>query len=425
MTPLLSRTHVLDQPMYQPEALRVFPEPQNAPWRARLRLRLTKGSAAPAVCIQGGGARGAWEAGVLAGLLKAGPNTCPSSIWGTSAGALNALWTRDPEVLSDPIKLLHRWTTLAHRLILSVVGGLVGFLALVCLFRLLPTSLSISFFVLATLLIAVLYKLAVQQKIVRLPGLIPPAFARLIIPKPRSIVPGCVVYTCVSNVDLKTRPEIWDPSQGGWFILDRKSSDCYAEVLDSGEIVDAFQVAVASASLPFIVRPTRLAGMTLLDGGLVANLPAGFVLSNGSLGGAYVLCIVPRRTEEPLSAHPIDSRTVRFLTDLRNEQATHRKAASGASSWSGPAHTHIPVFVLSPQRSLKSELLRFWPPLLRREFKQGYEEAKIFSESLDAFTSGDERPISKYLLEKVLEQSNVPVEQPNKPWWYMWVNTRW
>ncbi len=403
-----------------------MPESQDLLWTARLRWALTGGrSAAPALCIQGGGAKGAWEAGVLARLLKAGPDTFPSSIWGTSAGALNALWSRDPEISKEPIGLLCYWTILARRLILAFICGVVGLLGLVFLICHLPFFLKVTLIALTILVIVFLYVLALRRKLVRLPGLIPSTFARLIVPRPRSIAPGCSVYTCVSNVDLETRPEFWDRSGRGWFLLEGNSSSSSAEDLGSGERVDAFHVAVASASLPVIVHPTRLAGMILLDGGLVANLPGGFILSNGALGGAYVLCIVPSSVRELSNSDPIDNRTLRFLYDLRDQQAKHRSAAAGAPSSSGPAHTHIPVFVLSPLRRLKSGLAWFWPPLLRREFWQGYQEAKTFSDFLDAFRRGDIRPMSEFLLEQVLQRSDAPVEQPSNPFWYLWANTHW
>ena len=306
---------------------------------------------------------------------------------------------------------------MARRLIVAVICGAVGFIGLVFLFCLLPLFLKTTLVALTILVIVFLYVLALRRKFVRLPGLIPSTFAQLIVPRPRSIAPGFSVYTCVSNVDLETRPEFWDRSGRGWFVLEGNSSSSSAEDLGSGERVDAFHVAVASASLPIIVHPTRLGGMTLLDGGLVANLPGGFILSNGALGGAYVLCIVPRSVSEFSNSDPIDNRTIRFLYDLRDQQAKHRSAAAGASSSSGPAHTHIPVFVLSPLRRLKSGLIWFWPSLLRREFWQGYQEAKIFSDSLDAFRQGDIRPMSQFLLEQVLQRSDAPVGQPGKPFW--------
>lgn len=409
--------------MDQPETPRSMPESHDMLWRAHLRRVLTGGErAAPALCIQGGGAKGAWEAGVLAGLLEGGPDTLPRSIWGTSAGALNALWSRDPEISKEPTKLLCYWTTLARRLIFAFICGVVGIIGLIFLFYIFPLFLTTAL-VLTILAIVFLYVLALRRKLVRLPGLIPATFARLIVPRPRSIAPGFSVYSCVSNVDSETRPEFWERSEPGWFWLNGDSSSSCAEDFGSGERVDAFHVAVASASLPIIVQPTRLAGMTVLDGGLVANLPGGFIFSYGALGGAYVLCIVPRSVSEFSDSDPIDKRTIRFLYNLRDQQAKHRSAAAGSSS---PAHTHIPVFVLSPRQRLKSGLIWFWPPLLRREFWQGYQEAKIFSDSLDAFRREDIRPLSEYLLEQVLPRNDALVEQPSKkPIWYMWANTRW
>jgi hypothetical protein len=162
-----------------------------------------------------------------------------------------------------------------------------------------------------------------------------------------------------------------------------------------------------------------------LDGGLVANLPAGFILSNGALGGAYVLCVVPRDVGELSNSDPIDNRTLRFLFDLRDEQAKHRKIAEVATSWSRPSHAHIPVFVLSPKKRLKSELVRFWPPLLRQEFSQGFQEAMAFSAALEAFVREDVFLTRKYMLEQVLEGCSAPVGQPSRSAWYNWVNTGW
>jgi hypothetical protein len=249
--------------------------------------------------------------------------------------------------------------------------------------------------------------------------------ARLVIPKPQSIAPGHFVYTCVANVASDNRPHFRDQNMRGCFLLKDKSSICSAEDLGTGELVDAFRVAVASASIPVIVHPTRLAGMTLLDGGLVANLPADFVLSNGAMGGAYVICIVPRDVTDMSKPNVIDYRTLQFLFDLRDRQASHRRDAATSSTWSGPAHTHIPIFIISPRQFLKSRMMFFWPPMLRREFWQGFQEAKTFSDSLGAFSRGDMRPMSDYLLENVLEGCEAPLKKPGRPYWYMWANTRW
>lgn len=398
-------------------------EQSDAFWQLLLRKKIEDGTAAPAVCIQGGGARGAWEAGVLAGLLKAGPNTTPSSIWGTSAGALNALWSADPSVRAEPTKLLCYWVTLAQRLMFATTASAIAVLA--ALFFL-PIELTLALLMLAGVAILLLYILAKRRILKRLPGLIPPVVARLVVPRPKSVAPEWNVYTCVSAVDSASRPEFWGESKRGWFLLHRDSSHCRAEHIPDGQEVNAFHVAVASASIPVVVHPARLAGMTLLDGGLVANLPAGFILSNGSLGGAYVLCIVPRDIEELSDTNPIDHRTIRFLLDLSEEQAKHRSAAAAVTKWSGPAHVHTPVFVLSPNERLQSGLAGFWPRLLRWEFRKGMQDAEAFSAALEAFAGGDASQARKYLLEEVLEQCRPPAQQVTRSaWWYKWANTCW
>ena len=398
-------------------------------WMTFLRPRLKQNDANPAFCIQGGGARGAWEAGVLAGLLKAGVNTTPSSVWGTSAGALNALWSRDPSIQAEPANLLGYWITLSRRLIYGVVGGICavvsGLLCFLWMFCHLP-KLTIACLVLISLTFALLYILTKRRVLTRLPGLVSPSVARLIVPRPKSIASGWHVYTYVSDVDSETRPDFWPAdSKRGWFCLHPDTSDSLAEHIHDGDMVDAFHVAVASASVPIAIGPTRLAGMTLMDGGLVANLPAGFISTNGSLGGAYILCIVPRDVAELSSSDSIDYRVLRFLFELRDEQSKHRSDAATTSSWGGPAHTHIPVFVLSPKRRLKSGLFKFFPHLLRQEFSQGFQEAMAFSAALEKFSRNNVDLSNEYLLERVLEKCSAPIEEPPRGFWYMWANSRW
>lgn len=407
---------------YQIDPTRPIYQQSDSLWMTFLRSRLKRGDANPAFCIQGGGARGAWEAGALAGLLKAGVNTTPSSIWGTSAGALNALWSRDPSIQAKPANLLRYWITLARRLICVAMAGFLCFLWVLCRF----SKLTIACLVLVGLTFALLYILTKLGVLTRLPGLVSPRVARLIVPRPKIIGPGWHIYTCVSDVESQTRPDFWpSESKRGWFCLHPDASNSLAEHIHDGEMVDAFHVAVASASVPLAVGPTRLAGMTLMDGGLVANLPAGFISTNGSLGGAYILCVVPRDVAELSSSNSIDYRTLRFLFELRDEQSKHRSEAAATSSWGGPAHTHIPVFVLSPKRRLKSGLLTFFPRLLRQEFSQGFQEAMAFAAALEEFSRSDIDLSNEYLLERVLEKCSAPVGQPPRGFWYTWANSRW
>ncbi|MGE0333536.1 MAG: hypothetical protein AB7P37_22880 [Ramlibacter sp.] len=250
----------------------------------------------------------------------------------------------------------------------------------------------------ATMLMVV--ELCVSTRIMaRRPGLVHPSVARMIVPRPSSIGPGPYIYTCVSDVESDNRPQFWDASKRGWFCLDRHSVAMEAEEMSSGAKADAFHVAVASASLPIVVQHSRLAGMRLLDGGLIANLPAGFIFSNGSLGGGYVLCVIPRGLHELSSSDAIDARTLRFLCEMREEQAKHREAASASSAWSGPAHAHTPVFIVTPKLPLLSGLVKFWPSFLRRDFQQGVQDAQSFVAALAAFSQDDDERLHGYLLE--------------------------
>lgn len=398
-------------------------------WKASLANQLTLKGAKPAFCVQGGGARGAWEAGVIAEMLKGGPNTTPSSIWGTSAGALNAFWTRDKLVRENPEVLLEYWLKLARRVLpIAVFFSAIALACIVCLAYLLwvtPCQARLALVETSGVGIFVLVILAQLRVLKRLPGLLPAKLIRLIVPSASAIVPGASIYTCVSDINSEKRPELWDRTRRNWFLIESDASTCVAKEMSSYEDVDAFHVAVASASLPGLVRPVQILGSTLLDGGLVANLPAGFIATNGAAGGAYVLCVIPYDVKTLKSADPIDYRTLKFLFDLKAEQAEHRKEASTAVSSVVAAHTHIPIFIISPKTSLKSGIGLFLPCLLRREFSQAMSEAKAFCSALEAFEKGDGDSLSDYLLENVLKGCRAPGEPPALNLWYWWVNLNW
>ena len=87
-------------------------------WQTRTRALIGNhgGKWKPCICIQGGGAKGAWEAGVLSVLLEHESTKEPIALFGTSAGAINAMWasTLNPE--TEPSKLLDKWFSLAMRI---------------------------------------------------------------------------------------------------------------------------------------------------------------------------------------------------------------------------------------------------------------------------------------------------------------------
>lgn len=393
-------------------------------WKTRLQHRLSNEDAGPTFCVQGGGARGAWEAGVIAEMLKGGPNTVPSSIWGTSAGALNALWTRDPSVQTKPEVLLEFWLSLARRILIVGVPFIACLIFIPCiiLWRL-PFEVSAWLFGTPITAFLILYVLAQVKILTRLPGLLSAKFARLIVPQPSEVGPGPNIYICTSDIDSASRPNLWDGSLRNWFQIKKESSKCIE--MSSDEEYDAFHAAVASASLPVLIRPARIGDSFVLDGGLVANLPAGFITANGALGGAYVLCIIPKDVTTLRASDPIDYRTLKFLFDLKAEQTKHRRESAKSTSWTGPAHVHTPIFILSPKKQLQSGLGVFLPSLLRREFSQAMVEAQDFCIGLKEFKDGQWNRLDEYLIENVLASCTVLGTEPKPNFWYKWVNSNW
>lgn len=393
-------------------------------WKTYLQQHLNNEDAGPAFCVQGGGARGGWEAGVIAAMLKDGPNTTPSSIWGTSAGALNALWTRDPLVQKKPEVLLEFWLSLARRILILGLPSIGCLIAIPCLILWrLPLEVSAWLFGIPVVAFLILYVLAHLKILTRLPGLLPAKFARLIVPRPSAVGPGPNIYICTSDINSASRPNLWDGSPRNWFLIEKESSKCIE--MSSDDECDAFHAAVASASLPVMIRPVRIGNSFLLDGGLVANLPAGFITTNGALGGAYVLCIIPKDVATLRASDPIEYRTLKFLFDLKAEQAKHRKESAKRGMWAGPVHAHVPIFVLSPKIHLKSGLVFFFPCLLRREFSQAMVEAKDFCTGLEDFKDGKWNSLDEYLIENVLSSCTAPGVEPKPNFWYKWVNSSW
>lgn len=84
-------------------------------WKNRARQIVNADGAnwKPCICIQGGGAKGAWEAGVLSSLLDNTPTQNPVAVFGTSAGALNAMWASTLRPETSTGRLLDNWRYLA------------------------------------------------------------------------------------------------------------------------------------------------------------------------------------------------------------------------------------------------------------------------------------------------------------------------
>lgn len=189
-----------------------------------------------------------------------------------------------------------------------------------------------------------------------------------------------------------------------------------------GARVSADVAVAASAALPPIVQPFVLGSHAFLDGGVVANLPAGFIMSQGSLGAEVILCIIPKPVRNLNPFNAVDYRTLRLLNDLRESQTRHRIRKGKAVDYVGPSHTSIPVYVIAPPKELSSGLWRGFltQRLMRKEFSSGFQLGMEFSQLLAERASG----LEGFLLENVTLPS-PPATTPRMGWWRRWVHVDW
>lgn len=441
----------------------------------------------PCVCIQGGGAKGAWEAGVLAQLLRANAKLDPVAIWGTSAGALNALWASTLQEGSDPNGLLHCWRRLAHwvrGIVIAVLGlfygcvvgtitiygspglwkaalaaivaaglastatwissslwlvrGLIFAIVALLLGVLLVAVLFIGWWSTLVALVAVVVALAfvvlttfgaiLVMPIQRLPGLIPVPWIARMLPRPEGPA-RCQTYFCTANVEAGAVPVSWDWKDLGIFQLDKSSHKAFLRRDSTGREFDSCTAAMSSAALPVLCRPFAVGEKKYLDGGMEANLPAGFIIEQGMLGGYCAICIVPRPIKLLSSRNHIDYRVLRFLRELKDAQALDRMevaAAPTTGGWSAFSHTLCPVLVVSPVDELQSKLLAGFlsPRLLEREFEEGAKRGQQLLCAMESFEGGQDRALHSFLLDN-LDLRHVTDEVPRPGLWVLWANIRW
>lgn len=394
-------------------------------WKARTRSLVARdgGNWKPCICIQGGGARGAWEAGVLEGLL-ASRKASPVAIFGTSAGALNAMWAATCQAHSSRNWLLNMWCILARRI--QIMASALLATILIGLFL---NAYFVGFAVfLAALILSGLCVLARLNLIARVPGLFSiPSISRIL-----PFEDGQAhfhTYVCSADVGVGRLPVGWDADS--LCILKMATNEKMVTGVFDNICLDRRTATMTSAALPIFSRPYQAGTKLLLDGGLVANLPVGFIHKYGMLGGHCAICIIPR----PLSAlnhhDHVDYRVMRLLRDLQVSQQQSRSQRSSNVDVGGgasvvPAHTHIPILVISPSLDLRSGLVSgfFRPGLLRREFDSGYAEAGRVLDAFRCFEAGDDCALDNFLLDNIV-LTHITSNVPRPSWWAFWVNAAW
>jgi predicted patatin/cPLA2 family phospholipase len=390
-------------------------------WKQRTRYSVSADNSwKPCICIQGGGARGAWEAGVVASLLGSPATAAPVAIWGTSAGALNAMWASSLPENADPTTLLNYWRGFAFRIRLALLGlflVLIGLLvtAVSCLGAIL---ISVILFA----VVAILLVLLRTRTISRLPGLFPVPMAALLVPQPAGVA-RFYTYFCTADVSRPNPPETWSFETLGVFCT--APGAVGAQFLHDDIVHGARVAAMSSAALPLVCRPYPVGKGVYLDGGLEANLPAGFIEKHGTLGGHCAICIIPRPLSLLNPNEHVDYRVLRFLHDLQTSQAHHRKSVAEATSWTGPAHTLFPILVIAPQCEPSAGLIRgfFLPSRLERDFHDGQAAAERVTNAMDQFLKGKNDALEPFLLDTC--ELTIGDKAPRAGWWSLWANANW
>jgi len=463
-------------------------------WEDRTRQLVTanNGSWKPCVCIQGGGAKGAWEAGVLSRLLENGPTAAPVATWGTSAGALNSLWASTLLPSTPPRRLFDHWLyigTLITFIVLLVPAALFGLLVgtlvyfesgswlsfagafcLAFLLWVVTASVSLEFdpvchlfwylsgawatswlvacgvlsmwgystaaLILGLLAIGTVGGLALVALFLlvyswlrpryRLPGLLPiPLLARFL-PAPEGPA-RWHVYMCTADVTQDQLPTSWDFNTLGIFCVKPAESQAMLVSPVSRGPFGLRTAAMCSAGLPIACQPYPVERHRFLDGGMEANLPGGFIRTQGPLAGYCIICIIPHPESELDPGKHISHRTLQFLYELKGQQAYHRGMLLRGASTAAP-HAMCPVLIVSPPTPLSSRTVHGFlrTDLMTREFEEGRMAGEELVQALARFVAGDNAALNGHLLDyRQLSDPFLATAIPRPGRWALWTNPRW
>jgi len=347
------------------------------------------------VMIQGGGARGSWQSGILSRLAY-GRTIKPIALFGTSIGAINAFIfgaAFNPATSGRPRLFRNFWRNLERRRSTYICNiknalhiretfsewisgtsmkGLLDFEMLRAIFAELLEGLKTSIYVYA-------YAADVHS---RLPHY------------------GQVLYPTF------------------WIKPDEELAEVHHNSFRHGHC-DIISALTSSACLP-PVRGFLHDKMNLKDGGLVTNLPADTIVTQGAYGGDFAIIMLSKRLRDFCpKKDPIDFKTLHMLRQLKTIQTQELERSNKSVGNSYYAITHSPVVLLEPENKLASGLwLGFvFKSLVRKDYVAGLRYGNKFKESLSDLMSDKFESVRPYLLINT-ELPEIPLEVPGyTEWW--------
>lgn len=377
-----------------------------------IQLHASNSKLTALICVQGGGAKGGWQGGLLEELLASSIKIDPIAAIGSSAGAINCvlinskLQSGHANVFSNYwLKIpRHRVCNLCFLIIASLCNLPVTFL------RLLPY-------------------LCHPASRRRLPGIVPYYALRWVLT--RDLPPDCPAkihtYMYTTDIDKDTPPPVIDDQNLASFCWEPNTT--LAQVLldgANGDITISNAVTMSSC-LPY-VTPAKLNGRNVADGGIYSNLPLDVVLSHGALGAKTIFFVLATPVSELKPSNEfIDWRTLVLLRRLKAEQLLAERHFRQRRSGVCPAHTASPIFLIQPCRPLSSGRLAGFlcQRLMKRDFASGMKLGQHISSEIQRLCNGDASLMGSFLLTSLRLPHAQKQRPPLRQFWVQFVNRRW
>ena len=366
-------------------------------------------TAEPLIAIQGGGAKGGWQGGVLSQLLGFGMR--PACCFGSSAGALNAVlvsaWLDAPgrTPFSD------FWTALADGRLARL--GRVG-----------PSAIGGA----SRLLGSVIGQCVRHSDKARLPSVVKFEEFREEIGRalPIPTLPTQHTYLYCTNIDGPP-PSLLNSQNLFSFHWAIGKQDVECVLGGTTGRADVLTAVASSCCLPF-VEPPIINGVHAADGGFFSNLPVDVIFSQGAMGGSECVFVVatPLDVLKPDSEF-IDYKTVFLLRELQSIQlnALRRLRGGGQGFFAPPFRT--PVFVIQPKAPLESKLVNGFckPKVMAEDIRLGELRGREFVNAIEGALHGKPMALRPFHLLEI-ELPELPETPPAlDAFWISGVNQSW
>ena len=369
------------------------------------------------ISVQGGGAKGGWQAGVLEELLSSGLIK-PTSIGGSSAGAINAVLFEQAFRTGSTNYMSAYWLG-RRRLLLKH------------LFRFSAMKLPLRVFAIVR---SILSSRVGLSDPIRHPPLLNFEEFKTVVTTGLTTGPASSslhLYLFGCPVDGDT-PKSFDPNHPYTFALRKGDSDLEMMTIDDRTIRCSLEDAVTCSCCLPLIAPLVVDGKGYSDGGIFSNLPIDFIFTQGSLGARIGIFIMGT----PLSdlakdGDPISHKTLHMLNKIKDGLESASKTFSSKPSSSAatvPSYCATAWLIIAPKKKLSAGLISgfFSNRTMNDAIQQGRMEGRAFCDALKNAAVGQQRePLRGYHLPEMIFPTQKMVPPLFSEWWISFINRKW